>query len=186
MDIDIYLYLRGKEFCRRKNFGLMTEKELLPNLYDAILRKRINEAYACDAGKVNTPSINCPEDVTLIDEEDLIIGETTTDQMTYGYYLFDTPKTTTLTFGVVNTDLATYPANYTTSDTLDTTITLNGSALYFPAILVPNNVAIKIYDKVNADITHTFSTYTDGSDTWYVQEQVVMEGVDIEFRIDVL
>jgi len=185
MDIDKYLYIKGKEYCTKVKFGLQNSCfDVLDNLYDAIIRKRINEASDCDSVPVVTPSVNCPPEITFIDNQTFNIGTPINADMVYGYYLFDTPKTTLIDFNVINTDIAIYPNNYILTSATDKTITLNGSTLYFPAILIPNVLTARIYDLVNADITHTFSQYTDGNNTWYVQEQVVVGGYDIKFRIE--
>jgi hypothetical protein len=179
MNVDVYIALKGEQYCTRVRHGLPAS-ELEEQLQNAIVRKRINDS--CDT-KVDTPVVYCsiPSRTTYT----LTQMPETEKSLLYGYYLFDeNNRTPNVDADILSADIAAFTENYFMVNSLEFAVSLNGTYIFYPVFRVRLGTAIKIYDAEDANITGTFTKMSDENYDYYVQMQIVPPSFDILFKVE--
>lgn len=101
---------------------------------------------------------------------------TSSDTLLYGAYIFDIVKSTTLSYDVLNLDTTNYLVNYSESPYVTSIVTITTSDIFYPVIRVKYLDVITIKDEAGTDITSSFTVYSSGNYSFYVQEDIITPG----------
>lgn len=191
--LDIYLGTTGDCYCSAISIGVIDDKTVSEKLIPANVRRTINAGDTNAECKVAVPNTVCPPNLTLKDEYEFVIGQpTTSSEILYGYYFFETGNRGAPLLAVqdVSNDIATYPpgapdAHYTLDqwDPAGIFCQIPSPYVCYHVIRLSNTLStIQIIDEGGVKVNNGWSTLSDANYTYYVL-QIPIAPSDVTYEV---